>query len=73
VKVWSHSFLTSALDGGEWSDGCPGCFILEERRCNINNNMVSITNLQVVFIDDLFNNSDSTSDHTLPNYRIINE
>jgi len=31
VQVWLHSFLTSALDGGEWSASCTGCFTLGER------------------------------------------
>jgi len=25
VEVYLHSFVTSALDGGEWSASCPGC------------------------------------------------
>jgi hypothetical protein len=24
MEVWPHAFLTSALDGGEWSDSRPG-------------------------------------------------
>jgi hypothetical protein len=27
VEVWFHEFLTSALDGGEWSTSRPGRFI----------------------------------------------
>jgi len=30
VEVQLHAFLTSALDGGEWSALRPGCFISEE-------------------------------------------
>jgi hypothetical protein len=26
VEVQLHAFLTLALDGGEWSASCPGCF-----------------------------------------------
>jgi hypothetical protein len=26
VEVWLYSFLTSALDGGEWSASRPNCF-----------------------------------------------
>jgi hypothetical protein len=26
MKVQLHAFLTSALDGSEWSASCPGCF-----------------------------------------------
>jgi hypothetical protein len=26
MDVYIHVFLTSALDGGEWSDSRPGCF-----------------------------------------------
>jgi hypothetical protein len=26
VEVYLHAFLTSALDGGEWSASCPGRF-----------------------------------------------
>jgi hypothetical protein len=26
VEVYLHAFLTSALDGGEWSASRPGCF-----------------------------------------------
>jgi len=28
--VWLHSFLTLALDGGEWLASCPNHFILVE-------------------------------------------
>lgn len=31
VEVWRHSFLTSALDVGEWSDATPGHFIPRRR------------------------------------------
>jgi len=31
VEAWLHTFLTLALDGGEWSGSCPGCFTLQER------------------------------------------
>lgn len=31
VEVWLHAFLTSALDGGEWSAFRPGRFIPGER------------------------------------------
>jgi len=31
VKVQLHTFLTSALDGGEWSASCPGRFTPKER------------------------------------------
>jgi hypothetical protein len=31
VDVWIHIFLTSALDGGEWSTSRPGRFTPEER------------------------------------------
>jgi hypothetical protein len=31
VEVWLHAFLTSALDGGEWSASCHGCFTPGER------------------------------------------
>jgi hypothetical protein len=31
VDVWLHSFLTSALDGGEWSASLPGRFTLRKR------------------------------------------
>jgi len=27
VEIWLHTFLTLALDGGEWSASCPGCFL----------------------------------------------
>ena len=30
IEVWLHSFLTSVLDGGEWSTSCPNCFIRKE-------------------------------------------
>jgi hypothetical protein len=30
VEVWLHEFLTSALDGGEWSASRPGRFIPRE-------------------------------------------
>jgi len=30
VAVWLHLFLTSALDGGEWSDSRPGRFTPRE-------------------------------------------
>jgi hypothetical protein len=30
VEVYRHSFLTSTLDGGEWSASLPGCFAPEE-------------------------------------------
>jgi hypothetical protein len=26
MEVELHAFLNSALDGGEWSASCPGCF-----------------------------------------------
>jgi hypothetical protein len=26
-----HAFLTSALNGGEWSDSCPGHFTAQEK------------------------------------------
>jgi len=29
--MWIHAFLTSALDGGEWSASCPGRFSPRER------------------------------------------
>jgi hypothetical protein len=28
VEEQLHAFLTSALDGGEWSDSCPSCLTL---------------------------------------------
>jgi hypothetical protein len=31
VEVWLHTFLTSALDGGEWSASRPGRFTPRER------------------------------------------
>jgi hypothetical protein len=31
VDVWLHTFLTLALDGGEWSASHPGCFTPRER------------------------------------------
>jgi hypothetical protein len=31
VEVYLHAFLTSALDGGEWSASRPGCFTGGER------------------------------------------
>jgi hypothetical protein len=31
VQVWLHAFLTSALDGGEWSASHPGLFTPRER------------------------------------------
>jgi hypothetical protein len=31
VEVYPHAFLTSALDGGEWSTSCPGRFTPRER------------------------------------------
>jgi hypothetical protein len=31
VEVQLHAFLTSALDGGEWSASRPGCFTPKER------------------------------------------
>jgi hypothetical protein len=31
VKVYLHAFLTSALDGNEWSASHPGPFTLRER------------------------------------------
>jgi hypothetical protein len=31
VEVYLHSFLTWALDGGEWSNSHPGRFIPRER------------------------------------------
>jgi hypothetical protein len=31
VEVWLHAFLTSALDGGEWSASRPGRFIPREK------------------------------------------
>jgi hypothetical protein len=31
VEITAPSFLTSALDGGEWSASCPGRFTREER------------------------------------------
>lgn len=46
---------------------------LSTRERERNNNMVSIINLHIVFIYGLFNNTDSSSDHTLPNYRITSE
>jgi hypothetical protein len=30
VEVYLHAFLTSALDGGEWSDSPPGRFTRRE-------------------------------------------
>jgi hypothetical protein len=30
VEVYLHAFLTSALDGGEWSASCPGRFTPRE-------------------------------------------
>jgi len=30
VKLWLHTFLISALDGGEWPDSSPGRFNPEE-------------------------------------------
>jgi len=32
VKVWLHTFLTSALDGDEWSASHPGHFSHEGKR-----------------------------------------
>jgi hypothetical protein len=31
VEVYFNAFLTSALDGGEWSASCPGRFTSRER------------------------------------------
>ena len=31
VEVQLHSFLTLALDGGEWSKSSPGLFTLEKK------------------------------------------
>jgi hypothetical protein len=31
VEVWLHAFLTSSLDGGEWSASHPGYFTPRER------------------------------------------
>jgi len=31
MEVQVHTFLTSALDGGEWSASCSSCFIPRER------------------------------------------
>jgi len=31
MEVELHTFLTSALDEGEWSASCPGCFTPRER------------------------------------------
>lgn len=31
VKIYTHSFLTLALYGGEWSASCPGHFTLNEK------------------------------------------
>jgi hypothetical protein len=31
VELWLHAFLTSALDGGEWSASRPGRFTTRER------------------------------------------
>jgi hypothetical protein len=31
VEIQLHAFLTSALDGSEWSASCPGHFIPRER------------------------------------------
>jgi hypothetical protein len=31
VEVYLHAFVTSALDGGEWSDPRPGHFTRRER------------------------------------------
>jgi hypothetical protein len=31
VEVYLHAFLTSALDGGEWSASCPDRFTHRER------------------------------------------
>jgi hypothetical protein len=31
VDQWIHAFLTSALDGGEWSASCPGRYTPGER------------------------------------------
>jgi hypothetical protein len=31
VDEYLHTFLTSALDGSEWSASCPGRFILVEK------------------------------------------
>jgi hypothetical protein len=31
VEVYLHAFLTSALDGGEWSDSRPSRFTSRER------------------------------------------
>jgi len=31
VDVWLHAFLTSALDGGQWSASRPGRFTPRER------------------------------------------
>jgi hypothetical protein len=30
-KYNTHAFLTSALDGNEWSASCPNCFTSEKR------------------------------------------
>jgi len=30
VEVKLHAFLTSTLDGGEWSASCPSCFTHRE-------------------------------------------
>jgi len=31
MKVHPHSFLTSVIDGGDWWNSCPRCFIRRER------------------------------------------
>jgi hypothetical protein len=31
VEIYLHVFLTSALDGGEWSASRPGCFTPREK------------------------------------------
>jgi hypothetical protein len=31
LQVYSHTFLTMALNGGEWSASCPGHFTITER------------------------------------------
>jgi hypothetical protein len=31
VEIQPHTFLTSALERGEWSTSCPDCFVSRER------------------------------------------
>jgi hypothetical protein len=35
LEIWMHTFLTWALNGGEWSVSCSGCFTSGERDPNI--------------------------------------